>query len=122
MTHESGLNEWQEAAVEAFSSLLDSLPDSVVVISLDGIIVFTNRQTEKWFGYKKDELAGKPLETLIPERFRKKHELHRHSYVEKAPAPRPMGIGLDLWGLRKDGVEFPVDISIAPIDHQGKRF
>ena len=99
---------------QKFRGLLDVAADAVVIITPNGKIEFINNQTEKWFGYSKNELMGQPLEILIPERFRRAHEHHRNVYSEK-PIPRPMGAGLGLYGLRKNGTEFPVDITIAPL-------
>src|SRR5207244_77436 len=76
--------------------------------------VLVNAQTEQLFGYTRDELLEKPIEVLLPERFRERHVSHRSGYLDD-PVTRPMGIGLDLAGRRKDGSEFPVDISLGAI-------
>jgi PAS domain S-box-containing protein len=94
--------------------LVASAPDALIVEDHDGRIVIANRQTEALFGYRADELLGQPVELLIPERFRAAHVQHRARYRE-APQPRPMGAGLDLWGRRKDGSEFAVEVSLSPI-------
>jgi PAS domain S-box-containing protein len=100
------------------SQLLDVLPDAMVVVSQQGTIVMVNRQAEAVFGYTRSELPGQPLESLLPERFRDVHSTHREQYVS-APRPRPMGIGLPLFGRKKDGSEFPVDISLGPLSLDG---
>ncbi len=97
-----------------FQSLLVSFPYAVVVINGEGRLVFINDQTEKIFGYDRNELLGRTIETLVPERFQKAHIGHRAEYVCR-PHTRPMGGGLGLTGRRKDGTEFPVEISLSPI-------
>lgn len=103
-----------KANEQKFRGLLDSAADAIVIIKPNGKIEFVNHQTEKWFGYSKNDLIDQPIEILMPERFRNAHERHRNVYTEK-PIPRPMGAGLGLYGLRNDGTEFPVDITIAPL-------
>jgi protein-histidine pros-kinase len=94
--------------------LLDASPDAIVIHHQNGAIESVNTQTERWFGYQREELIGQPLEILLPERFRNIHVIHRDRY-SKSPTPRPMGTGLDLFALRKDNTEFPVDISIGSL-------
>jgi two-component system sensor kinase FixL len=94
---------------------LDFVPDAVIAINRDGTIRFANRTTEQMFGYARNELVGVPLEVLIPSRFRAAHRAHTAGYFT-APRTRPMGIGMRLTALRKDGHEFAVDISLAPLD------
>ena len=100
---------------ERFRALLESAPDAMVIVGRDGRIVFINAQTEKLFGYRREELLGKPIEILIPERMRAGHPAHRVDYFG-TPRPRPMGVGLPLAARRKDGSEFAAEISLSPID------
>jgi PAS domain S-box-containing protein len=97
-----------------FRALVESAPDGIVISDPDGHIVLVNAQTEALFGYRRDELEGRPVETLVPERFRAQHPGLRHGFTV-APQTRPMGAGLELFGQRKDGSEFPVQISLSPI-------
>src|SRR5689334_14842338 len=88
------VNLWQNLASEHFNHLLNLLPDAIIVCNAAGVLLFVNHQTETWFQYERGELEGQELEVLIPERFRKAHQQHRKTYVEKTPIPRPMGTGL----------------------------
>ncbi len=105
----------QKQAEEKFRRLLDAAPDAMVIANRDGEIVLVNDQVRSLFGYIREELLGENVEILMPERLRQRHEMHRQHYTE-SPNIRPMGMGqTSLWGLRKDGTEFPAEISLSPL-------
>jgi PAS domain S-box-containing protein len=95
-------------------SVLDSLPDAMVIIDSSGMILFANHQVAEMFGHTNAELIGGPVEILLPERFRQRHVGHRSGYTSNVRV-RPMGAGLELFAVRRDGSEFPVEISLSPI-------
>jgi formate hydrogenlyase transcriptional activator len=105
---------------QQFRSLFEFSPDAIVVTDQDGKIAEVNGQIEKLFGYQRDELLGQPVEILVPERFRRTHPDHRNKYNVQ-PHTRPMGAGLELYGRRKDGTEFPVDIMLSPVETERGR-
>ncbi|HEU5441435.1 MAG TPA: ATP-binding protein [Ktedonobacterales bacterium] len=102
----------------SLGSVLDAVPDGVILADGLGRIQLVNRQVEALFGYSRDELVGRDVEALMPRRFHTVHPAHRASY-HMHPQVRPMGTGLQLFGLRRDGVEFPVEISLSPIEVGG---
>ena len=97
-----------------YRDLVESAPDGVVLIDGAGTILLVNRQTERLFGYERGELVGKSVEVLVPEQFRGRHSRYRDGYFDE-PKVRDMGAGVELSGRRKDGSEFPVEISLSPI-------
>lgn len=100
---------------ELARSALDAAPDAMLIIDAAGVIRFTNQQVSALFGYAHDEIIGHGIEVLMPERYRNRHLAHREHYVNSLRV-RPMGAGLDLFGRRKNGTEFPVEISLSPIE------
>jgi PAS domain S-box-containing protein len=98
-----------------FRTLLESAPDAMVIVDDAGCIQMINAQTERLFGYAREELVGQRVECLMPDRFRPQHIHHRQGYSE-SPRPRAMGVGLHLYGRRKNGTEFPIEISLSPIE------
>lgn len=104
----------RKTAEQKFRSLLEAAPDAMVIVNQRGRIVLTNVQTEKLFGYPSNELDGQPVEMLMPEAPRRKHERHRDGFFHN-PRTRAMGAGLELAGRRKDGTKFPVEISLSPL-------
>jgi PAS domain S-box-containing protein len=114
-TERRAADEARRRGEERFGALLESAPDAVIIVDRDARIVLVNHQTEELFGFDRHELLGRPIETLLPERFHERHLAHRAGYIAH-PETRPMGAGLELAGRRKDGTEFPVDISLSAIE------
>jgi PAS domain S-box-containing protein len=100
---------------EYMRRLIDAAPDATITVLQDGTIAYANLQTERLFGYSRNQLVGQPVEMLMPAALRAAHVGHREQYM-KTPQVRPMGVALDLYGRRRDGTEFPIEISLSPID------
>jgi two-component system, cell cycle sensor histidine kinase and response regulator CckA len=107
--------EAQREADARFRGLLEAAPDAMVIVDRAGDVVFVNAQAERLFGYAQEELLGKSVDRLVPDRFRGAHAKHRGAYSDD-PKTRAMGSGLDLFACRKDGSEFPVEISLSPLE------
>jgi len=115
MAHQLGGDDLALAPAGGLAEvLLDASPDAVIVVDLDGIIQSCSRAVQALFGYRPAELVGERIEVLVPERLRGVHVSHRTQYAS-AVSSRPMGLGLSLYGQRKDGGTFPVDIGLAPV-------
>ena len=101
-----------------YRALLEAAPDAIIVVDQSAAIVLVNAQAERLFGYSRDELIGQPAKILVSENFRDQHG-HQHSRFLAAPQERPAMAGLELFGLRKDGTEFPIEIRLSPLDTKG---
>jgi len=104
----------RQRAEDRFRQVIEGAPNGMVMVDAEGKMVLVNAQIETAFGYDRSELLGKPIEVLVPLRFRSQHPAYRSGFTE-SPSPRHMGAGRDLFGLRKDGSEFPVEIGLNPI-------
>ncbi len=109
----------QKAEASHFRALIELAPDAILAVDNLGQISLVNRQTELMFGYARADLLGQPIETLIPERFRAIHPHHRERYSVE-PRTRPMGLDLPLFGRRRDGSEFPVEVGLSPLEGEAE--
>jgi PAS domain S-box-containing protein len=98
-----------------FRGIVDAAPDAMVIVDAEGRILLANSQTQELFGYRAEELVGRPVEILVPERYRGEHHGNRHSFAA-ASSRRPMGLHRDLYAVHRDGSEIPVEISLAPVE------
>ena len=105
----------RERAEKLFQLVVESAPNAIVMVNAESRIVLVNSQTEKYFGYRRDELLGEPIEMLIPERLRGRHQDYIDGFRSE-PRARAMGLGRSLFGLRKDGSEFPVEVGLSPVE------
>ncbi len=103
-----------------FRELLDTAPDPTIVVDEEGTIVLVNLQTERVFGYARGELLGKKIEALIPSRYHRRHVSHRAAFTHD-PRVRPMGSGIELYGQKRNGEEFPLEISLSPVSAGGRK-
>jgi PAS domain S-box-containing protein len=106
---------------QRFRLVVEAAPHGILLIDVQGRIVLVNSQASAMFGYSQQELLSQPVETLVPERFRHKHQVYRGSFSQ-APESRPMGGGRELFAQRKDGSEFPIEIGLTPLDAHDGRF
>ncbi|MET0386590.1 MAG: PAS domain S-box protein [Polyangiales bacterium] len=112
--HDYALRQLLVRSEQRFEQLLDAAPDAIVVVGPDARIDFVNEQTEQLFQYTREELVGAELSALIPERLRERHAIHVARFFA-SPTARPMGTGIELIGQRKDGSEFPIEVSLSPL-------
>jgi PAS domain S-box-containing protein len=112
------LKQFAASIDEKFMHVIESVPDAMILSDQEGRIVLVNANVERIFGYSRDELVGKEVEVLMPERFRSRHREHRKTYYAD-PSIRRMGVGRDQWACDKYGVEFLVEISLSPVEISG---
>lgn len=104
----------RKRAEQRFQIAIEASPTGMLKVDGQGTIQLVNRQIEEWFGYARQELLGRPIEMLVPERYRAGHAEHRTKFFAK-PEVRQMGKGRELYGVRKDGTEFPIEIGLSPV-------
>ncbi len=119
LIEKEALSKARAEAEARYRLVLEAAPDALIIVGADGRITMANAQADELFGYRRQKLVGSSVEDLLPERFRGKHIRHRGDFFAH-PTVRPMGVGLDLWGLRRDGTEFPVAIRLSPLHTGGK--
>ncbi|MEX1264667.1 MAG: PAS domain S-box protein [Actinomycetota bacterium] len=119
ITEAKRTQEQRRRSEEMLQALLGAAPDAVVMVKTDGLIALVNTATQELFGYTADELIGAPLEILVPDRAREGHAAHREGYFSH-PRTRAMSAGLEIHGRRKDGTEFPADIALGYVEHEGE--
>lgn len=105
----------QQRSSNTFHALLEAAPDAMVIVGADGRIILANAQADRMFGYAREDLIGKEVEMLLPPKFRGNHVRYRTDFFAE-PTPRRMGVGMELLALRRDGGEFPVEISLSPLE------
>ena len=109
------------ASEERFRLIVDAAPSAMIVVDRDGKIDLVNVKAQELFGYRKEELLGRSIEMLVPERFRRGHPNYRQNFLAQ-PTSRPMGAGRDLFGLHKDGYEIPIEIGLTPYESSDDQF
>jgi PAS domain S-box-containing protein len=105
-----------------FEALFNNAAIGIITVDRDGKIILVNQFALKQFGYNENELIGQKIEVLIPQRYKQRHENHRSNFSDHNPHARPMGMGMDLFGLKKDGTEFPVEVSLSIYQREGENF
>lgn len=115
----TALLQKQDGAEASFRAVLESAPDAMIITDSRGRILLLNAQTERVFGYPQEELVNQPVEILLPKELRSLHERHRTDYLG-SPRTHPMGSGLQLFAVRRNGSRFPVEVSLSPIEIDGE--
>ncbi|HET7720994.1 MAG TPA: PAS domain S-box protein, partial [Acidimicrobiales bacterium] len=105
---------WRRTPPDVYREVFEAAPDAILLVADDGTIADANRRAGELFGWALEDLIGQPVEVLVPAEDRDRHRRHREHYAD-APRPRPMGRNLQLWGVRRDGSSFPIDVSLSPV-------